>query len=377
VENASLLPWLTGVGLLHSFTVYRRRGAFKKWAVMMSSISFVLVLLGTFITRSGVIQSVHGFGEDPLSLWWFLGMMVISLAVPAIGLIVRGDLFKGNDEFASLMSKDGSYYFTNLFMVFSAVLVAGLTLSPAFGGPTFSGPSFDLLARPIGIFFVLMMTVCPILSWGATGWDDFWKRAKWPVIGGSVLSVGLLAVWALTLLPNYTVSGKGLGALAGIQAPLDHIESVIGLIVAGFAIALPIYLFIDGSRKRAAARGENPLVAFGNIVFKSRTQRLPDAPRHRHRAHRTHRLLHVREGLAVHDPEPGRRLTADRRLLADLQGHPGPDALQRRRPVARHGRPEEGWRARRDSAADVHGAREPLLEPGFEAQRGRPLRGTA
>jgi len=272
VENASLLPWLTGVGLLHSFTVYRRRGAFKKWAVMMSAVTFVLVLLGTFITRSGVIQSVHGFGEDPLSLWWFLGMMVLSLAVPAIMLVVRGDLFKGNDEFTSLISKEGSYYFTNLFMLFSALLVAGLTLSPAFKGPTFSAPSFDLLARPIGIFFIFMMTVCPILSWGATGPGAFWKRAKWPVIGGGVLSVGLLAIWFTTLLPNYTVSGKGLGALAGIQAPLDHVESIIGLIVAAFAIALPIYLFIDGSRKRAAARGENGLVAFGNILFKSRTQ---------------------------------------------------------------------------------------------------------
>jgi len=272
VENASLLPWLTGVGLLHSFTVYRRRGAFKKWAVMMSAVTFVLVLLGTFITRSGVIQSVHGFGEDPLSFWWFLGMMTLSLILPAVMLAIRGDLFKGNDEFASLLSKDGAYYFTNLFMVFSAVLVAGLTLAPAFKGPTFSAPSFDLLARPIGIFFVFMMTVCPILSWGATGWDDFWKRAKWPLIGGSVISVGLLGVWFLTLLPNYSVSAKALGALAGIQAPLDHIEAIIGLIVAGFAIALPIYLFVDGARKRAAAKGENVLSALGTIVFKSRTQ---------------------------------------------------------------------------------------------------------
>jgi cytochrome c-type biogenesis protein CcmF len=272
VENASLLPWLTGVALLHSFTVYRRRGAFKKWAVMLSSVTFVLVLLGTFITRSGVIQSVHAFGQDTLSLVWFLAMMIVSLLVPAGMLLYRGDLFKGNDEFTSLLSKEGSYYFTNLFMLFAALLVAGLTLSPAFRGPTFSGPSFDLLARPIGIFFVFMMAVCPILSWGSTGWDDFWKRAKWPVVGGSVLAAGLLAIWATVLLPNYTVSGKGLAALAGIQAPLDHIESIIGLIVAGFAIALPIYLFIDGSRKRAAAKGESAFSSFGSILTKARTQ---------------------------------------------------------------------------------------------------------
>jgi cytochrome c-type biogenesis protein CcmF len=114
--------------------------------------------------------------------------------------------------------------------------------------------------------------VCPVLSWGSTGKEAFWARVKWPLAGGAVLSAGLLGIWATAMLPNYTPSGKGLGSLLAIQAPLDHIESVIGLIVAGFAIALPIYLFVDGARKRAAARGENPLVALGNIVFKSRTQ---------------------------------------------------------------------------------------------------------
>jgi cytochrome c-type biogenesis protein CcmF len=272
VENASLLPWLTGVGMLHSFTVYRRRGAFKKWAVMMSAVTFVLVLLGTFITRSGVIQSVHSFGEDPLSLWWFLGMMVVSLLLPAFLLVSRSETFRGADEFTSLMSKEGSYYFNNVVMLFSSILVAGLTMSPAFRGPTFNAASFDLLARPLGILYVLLMTVCPVLSWNATDRETFWKRAKWPLGIGAVLAAAFLAIWATVLLPTYMGSSTTLPALAGIQAPLDHTEGIIGLIVAGFGIALPLYLFFDGSRKRAAARGENPLVSFGNILFKSRTQ---------------------------------------------------------------------------------------------------------
>jgi cytochrome c-type biogenesis protein CcmF len=272
VENASLLPWLTGVGLLHSFTVYRRRGAFKMWAVMMSSVTFVLVLLGTFITRSGVVQSVHAFQKDALSLWWFLGMMIVSLVVPALLLLWRKKEFGSDSEFTSLMSKEGSYYFNNVLMLFAAVLVAGLTLSPAFGLPKFGPSSFDLLARPVGIFYVLLMTVCPILSWGITDRATFWKRVKWPLGIGAVLSAGLLAIWALVLLPNYTPTTTGLPALLSVQAPIDHIQSIIGLLIAGFAIALPIYLFVDSSRKRAAARGENPFVSFFNILFKSRTQ---------------------------------------------------------------------------------------------------------
>jgi len=272
VENASLLPWLTGVGLLHSFTVFRRRDGLKKWAVMMSAFTFMLVLLGTFITRSGVIQSVHSFGEDPLSLWWFLGMMFLAIAVPAVALVVRSQTFKDAGQFVSLISKEGSYYLNNVLMLFSALLVALLTLSPALQGPTFSAPTFDLLARPVGIFYVLLMAVCPILSWGVTEPETFWKRAKWPLGIAAVLGAGLLAIWALFLLPNYTVNPNGLPGLVGIQAPLDHIESFIGLLVAALAMALPVYLFVDGSRKRAAARGENAFKSFAHILFKARTQ---------------------------------------------------------------------------------------------------------
>jgi cytochrome c-type biogenesis protein CcmF len=272
VENASLLPWLTGVGLIHCFTVYRRRGGLKKWTVMMASVTFVLVLLGTFITRSGVIQSVHSFGDDPLSFWAFLVMMGLCLVVPAIMLLVRSERFKSDSDFASLLSKDASYYFNNLLMLFSALLVAGLTLSPAFKGKTYSAASFNLLARPLGIFYVLLMTVCPILSWGVTEAETFWKRAKWPLAIGGVLAAVLLVMWATVLLPNYSPGVGGLPALAGIQAPLDHAESLIGLIIAGFAIALPVYLFVDGARKRAAARGEGPLAALGHIIFTSRNQ---------------------------------------------------------------------------------------------------------
>jgi cytochrome c-type biogenesis protein CcmF len=272
VENASLLPWLTGVGLIHCFTVYRRRGGFKKWTVMMASVTFVLVLLGTFITRSGVIQSVHSFGDDPLSFWAFLIMMGLCLVVPAVMLLARSDRFKSDSDFVSLLSKEGSYYFNNLFMLLSALLVAGLTLSPAFKGATFNAASFNLLARPLGIFYILLMTVCPILSWGITEPETFWKRARWPLAVGGVLAAVLLVMWATVLLPNYTLGTGGLPALVGIQASLDHIESIIGLIVAGFAIGLPAYLFVDGARKRAAARGESMLKALGTIVFKSRSQ---------------------------------------------------------------------------------------------------------
>ncbi|PKQ37995.1 MAG: hypothetical protein CVT59_05260 [Actinobacteria bacterium HGW-Actinobacteria-1] len=270
VENASILPWLTGVGLLHSMTVYRKRGGFRAWTILMAAFTFVFVLLGTFITRSGVVSSVHTFQEDMLSFWLFLAMMVGTLVVAGIGVAIRWDKLKGNDSFERIFSKEGSYYFNNVIMLIAAIMVAYLTMAQAFptwmpgGGMTFGPDTFNALARPLGIFYILVMSVCPILSWGGAGWNAFWQRAKWPLAGAAVIGTGLIAVWAFAMMPYYTYE-------RGIPA-LHHATALIGLLTASLAIALPIYLFIDGARKRAAAKGEGFGTALFRILTKARTQ---------------------------------------------------------------------------------------------------------
>ena len=194
VENASLLPWLTGVGLLHSFTVYRRREGFKKWSIMLAAFSFSLVILGTFITRSGIVQSVHAFEADPVSLYLFLSMIIGSLAVAGVGLLIRWKDFEGNDEFESLTSKEAAYYFNNVIMLVAGILVAYLTITSAlpawlpFGGKSIPSTTFDSVARPVGILYLLILAVCPLLSWRGTDAATFWKRIKWPLVGAVVSS---------------------------------------------------------------------------------------------------------------------------------------------------------------------------------------------
>jgi cytochrome c-type biogenesis protein CcmF len=267
VENASLLPWLTGVGLLHSFTVYRRRDGFKAWSVVMATVTFVLVLLGTFITRSGIIQSVHAFEQDPQSFWLFITMMVGSLVV-GLGLLVwRRESFKSASEFESLMSKDASYYFNNVLMLIAGLLVAYWTLAPALptwmpgGGQTFGPASYHAVARPIGILYIFIMAVCPILSWRKTEGKAFWNRVMWPLAGAAALSVVLLIEWYIQLRPI---------PVADINAFMQGM-AVVGLLVAALAIALPIYLFIDGALKKSKASGSGFFPALGGIMVKART----------------------------------------------------------------------------------------------------------
>ena len=272
VENASLLPWLTGVGLIHSMTVYRRRDGFKAWSFMMAAFTFVFVLLGTFITRSGIVQSVHAFNEDMLSFWLFLIMMVGSLAAMGIGVLRRWkDLTGPHDGFERIVSKEGSYYFNNVIMLISAVLVAYMTMASAFptwmplGGQSIKPPAFDALARPLGIFYILVMTACPILAWGGGDWKKLWERGRMPIILGTVLAALFIVIYVLAMLPFYTTDPN-------TPSWWHHFIAIAGTVVAGYAIALPVWLFVDGTRKRMAAAGTSALSSLGWILTKARTQ---------------------------------------------------------------------------------------------------------
>jgi cytochrome c-type biogenesis protein CcmF len=269
VENASLLPWLTGVGLLHSYTVYRRRGGFKKWAVMMAVFSFVFVLLGTFITRSGVVQSVHAFQQDELSFWWFLAMMVGSVFAGLYGIVVRSESFKGADEFDSLTSKESSYYFNNVLMLVAAVVVAALTLSPAFGGKTYGPATYDAIARPVGILYVFIMAVCPLLMWRKTDGTLFWSKIKWPLLATGVITAALTYLWWTMLWPIHLFTNPNANPLTSVT---HTYEALIAFAVGALAVSVASSLFIVGARKRAEAKGEGFFKSLFHIITRARTQ---------------------------------------------------------------------------------------------------------
>ncbi|HET6352525.1 MAG TPA: cytochrome c biogenesis protein CcsA [Coriobacteriia bacterium] len=283
VENASLLPWLTGVGLIHSFTVYRRRDGFKRWAIVNSAVTFSLVVLGTFITRSGIVQSVHAFQPDSFSTWLFGFMIIAPLIAAGVGLWLRGKSFDGNDEFESLTAREAAYYFNNLLMLVAAVLVAYMTVTSAlpswmpFGGQSIGAGSYDLLARPIGVLYAFILAVCPLLSWKKTEGADFMKRAMKPLITAAVIFAALLAEWWVNLRPIYdTMVAQGGTTAEGFtrfgSPVVYHGIAILGFLAGSIIISTTVWMFIDGASKRAKARGESWIVSFGNNVFKARTQ---------------------------------------------------------------------------------------------------------
>ena len=276
VENASLLPWLTGVGLIHSFTVYRRRDGYKRWAIALASVTFAMVILGTFITRSGVVQSVHAFQQDWLSFGMFLGMIVVALVAGIGGLLYRGSTFRSNDEFESLNSKEAAYYFNNVLMLVASVLVTYLTVTSALpswmpgGGQSFPASTYEAVARPVGILYVFIMAVCPLLAWRKTSGPLFWKRVKWPLVSAAVLSALLIYEWYQNLLPIFK---RSTAASSGFMTAVTNGEAIIGLMVASLAVSVAVSLFIEGARARSAAKeNESFGGALWKIITRSRTQ---------------------------------------------------------------------------------------------------------
>ena len=283
VENASLMSWLTGVALIHSFTMYRKHGCFKRWSMFSATITFIFVVLGTFITRSGLVQSVHAFAEDPVSTYFFLAIMVAAGMAFLIGLLHRHAQIEDDDEIESLVSKNGSYFITNLVMVVAAVLVAYLTISSALptwmplGGSVVAAGAFNAVARPVGTLLCLLMAVCPMLGRRKTDGAAFARTMRVPLIAGAVVFALLMVLFVMKFAPEYDAIMAAGGASAQLLAEQGPKAYYFALTVVAFAAAAllftsSLYLLSRGVGARMRNKGENAALATVNLFRRSPAQ---------------------------------------------------------------------------------------------------------
>ena len=281
VENASLLPWLVGVALIHSLTIYRQRGAFKRWSIMCACITFAFVITGTFISRSGLIESVHAFEGDPVSLALFGSLIVLSLLAGIVGLALRWKRFApksaADEAVDSLASREAAYYFNNVLMLVFAILVCYLTVASAlpswmpFGGTSVSTGTFNAVARPLGVFYLAVLAVCPLLGWTVTQRSAFLAKAKVPAICALVLFVVLVVYSFMYLFPSYDAiidAGGSAGMGLAAEGPGWYYK---GLTIVGFLVASILFfntLFLIGRTCSAYAKahGTNPVASFFKMI---------------------------------------------------------------------------------------------------------------
>lgn len=197
VENAALMPWLVATAYLHSIMVQERRGMLRYWNVVLVSLTFALSIFGTFLTRSGIVSSVHSFVESPVG-WYFLGLLAVT-AFGAIGLLIaRRDLLRARTGIDSFASREATFLGNNVLLVAMALMVLwGVTfpiLTEVAGATRVSlqAPYYNFFLVVLGLPLLALAALGPLVTWRRTHMPTMLRRTVWPAIAG--VAAGALAV---------------------------------------------------------------------------------------------------------------------------------------------------------------------------------------
>ena len=251
VENAAFMPWLTTTAFLHSVMIQEKKNMLKVWNMVLIILSFSLTIFGTFLTRSGVISSVHSFTQSGLGPF-FIGFLGIILVVSISLLVWRLPMLRSENELDSLLSRESAFLFNNLILVGIAFAVFWGTVFPVISEwvrgvkITVGPPFFNKVNAPLGLVLLFLMGVGPIIAWRRATWAHIKKAFLWPVLTGVVGGAACFAFGA----HNYWA-----------VVAFSLIFFVLGTIVAEFA---------RGVRARQAMVGESLPVALTRLIAKNR-----------------------------------------------------------------------------------------------------------
>jgi cytochrome c-type biogenesis protein CcmF len=197
VENASLMPWLTGTAFLHSVMMQEKRGMMKGWNVWLIFTTFILTILGTLLTRSGLVSSVHAFAESDIGTW-FVWFLVIVLAICLFTYLYNRDHLRNENHLESLVSRESSFLFNNLVLLAACFTVLWGTLFPVLSEfvqgskVTMGAPFYNRVAVPIGIFLLFLTGVGPLLAWRSTSLRAIRRNFVLPCIAIIVTTIVLI-----------------------------------------------------------------------------------------------------------------------------------------------------------------------------------------
>ncbi len=287
VENAGLLPWLTATAFLHSVMVQERRGMLRVWNVTLVIVTFFLTIFGTFMTRSGVVQSVHAFGEDRQLAWMFTGFMVVILTVSFGYVIYRLPLLRSRHELDSWVSREAAFLANNWILLFAAMFVLFATMFPTISEAltgerlTVGPPFFNKWMLPIGLALLFLTGVGPLLAWRKSTVINLREQFLWATIVGVVTPVALsfagIPFWpaglsfALCAFVGVTIIQEFVrGAAVRKQVTgTDYLTAMVGLVArskrryGGYTVHLGIVLMFLGFTGEAFKVDEQMLLQPG------------------------------------------------------------------------------------------------------------------
>ncbi len=205
VENASFMPWLPATAYLHSVMIQEKRGMLKTWNLLLIGLTYTLCLFGTFLTRSGIVQSVHAFAQTPLFTSIFLGYVLVTAAIFLTALLARRGELKSPSRLESYVSREAGFLLNNWVLIAILMVVFWGTLFPVFSelfgderiavGPKF----FNTMSGPLALFLLFLTGVGPLVAWRRATLGSLRKQFLWPGVVGMVTCLGLGAAMGRSL----------------------------------------------------------------------------------------------------------------------------------------------------------------------------------
>ncbi|NYF89811.1 heme lyase CcmF/NrfE family subunit [Tunturiibacter empetritectus] len=276
VENASLMPWLTGTAFLHSVMMQEKRGMMKSWNVWLIFSTFMLTILGTLLTRSGIVSSVHAFAQSSIGDW-FYGFILIVFAVCLFTFFKQRDHLKSENRLESLVSRESSFLFNNLILLAACFTVLWGTLFPVLSEyvqgtkVTMGAPFYNRVNLPIGLFLLFLTGIGPLLAWRSTSLRSIRRNFILPSIAMGVALVVLVGVgvrpwaagddWQATLfsLVTFTLAA---GVITAIGAEFLRGANVVATQTGKNLVASTVLLV-----RRNTRRYGGYIVHFGIVVM--------------------------------------------------------------------------------------------------------------
>lgn len=251
VENAALMPWLVATAYLHSVMIQEKKDMLRVWNVILISMAFTLALFGTFLTRSGVLNSIHSFAESSIGAW-FLGLIaVVALASSAL-IISRLPQLRARAKLESMLSREAAFLYNNLFLVALALTVLWGVIWPLVSeavrgvAVTVGAPYYDFFAIIFGLPIMLLMGIAPFIAW---------RRSSWRSLSRQVAAPAAIAIVA--------------GILLALGGAASSAPALIGYTFSAFVLAAIVFEFARGTRARHT-NGRSWLSAFTSLVARNR-----------------------------------------------------------------------------------------------------------
>ena len=264
VENASVMPWFTGTAFLHSVMMQEKRGMLKTWNMWLIFSTFLLAIFGTFLTRSGVVNSVHAFAQSSIGDW-FVTFIAITVAVCVYFYWKNRSHLRGEHRLESLVSRESSFLFNNLLLLLACFTVLWGTLFPVLSEwiqghkVTVGPPFFNKVSIPVALLLLLLTAVGPLLAWRKTSLESLKRNFLWP-------SVGALIVGAILL--STPVSWGGPFGLRPWH-DVSHFYSLMAIMLSVLVALTVISEFVRGGRVISGHTGQGLVASMVHLAHRN------------------------------------------------------------------------------------------------------------